>query len=450
MCIRTFRLAARVIGAAALVWAGTVQALAQAQTQAPHQHEQHQPAPAPDAHAEHLTPQDPAHAGHDMTSMAREGSGTGWLPDASPMYALHGSRGGWTLMAHENAFLQYVHESGDRGADQGGSINWFMGMAERPLGRGRLALRGMISLEPWTIPGCGYPDLLASGEQCGGEQLHDRQHPHDLLMELAARFDAPLAGGLRWQVYGGPAGEPALGPVAFPHRVSALPNPIAPIAHHWLDATHVSFGVVTGGVYGRRWKAESSLFNGREPDERRTDVDFGALDSVSGRVWFLPARYLALQISAGRLSDAEAGEAGAPRTSLTRVTASATVHAPAGEGRIWATTVAWGRNSEEAHASNAWLLETNLTLRDRDVWFGRFEQAAKSSHDLALDGDATFTVSKLQGGYTRYFPPRGGFVAGFGGALSAAVVPAALRPIYGRRFSPGVAVFLTARPARAN
>jgi hypothetical protein len=450
MCVRTFRPAARVIGAAALVWTASVQTLAQAQEPAPRQHEQHQEAPSPDPHAGHAMPQDSAHAGHDMASMAREGSGTGWLPDASPVYARHGSRGGWTLMAHGNAFLQYIHESGDRGADQGGSINWFMGMAERPLGRGRLALRGMISLEPWTVPGCGYPDLLASGEQCDGEQLHDRQHPHDLLMEVAARFDAPLVRGLRWQVYGGPAGEPALGPVAFPHRVSALPNPIAPIAHHWLDATHVSFGVVTGGVYGRRWKAEGSLFNGREPDERRTDVDFGALDSVSGRVWFLPARYLALQISAGRLTDAEAGEAGASRTSLTRVTASATVHAPAGEGRIWATTVAWGRNSEVAHASNGWLLETNLTIRDRDVWFGRVEQAAKSSHDLVVDGDARFTVSKLQGGYTRYFPPRGGLTAGLGGTLSAAVVPAALRPIYGSRFSPGVSVFLTVRPARAN
>ena len=237
-------------------------------------------------------PADP-HAGHQMPhaegtrvtrwpSMARDGSGTSWQPDDSPMYAFHASRAGWQLMAHENLFVQYLHESGTRGADQGGSINWFMGMAQRPAGRGRLRLNGMVSLEPFTIPGCGYPDLLASGEQCDGEAIHDRQHPHDLFMELSARYDAPLARGLRWEIYGGPAAEPALGPVAFPHRLSAMPNPLAPMSHHWLDATHVSFGVVTGGVYGAKWKAETSVFNGREPDEHRTGFDFGALDSVSG------------------------------------------------------------------------------------------------------------------------------------------------------------------------
>jgi hypothetical protein len=127
----------------------------------------------------------------------------------------------------------------------------------------------MFSAEPWTVGRCGYPDLLASGEECRGEAIHDRQHPHDLPMELSAEYDAPIARDVRWQVYGGPSAEPALGPVAYPHRVSAMPNPIAPITHHWIDSTHVSFGVVTGGVYGTRWKAETSLFNGREPDDNR-------------------------------------------------------------------------------------------------------------------------------------------------------------------------------------
>jgi hypothetical protein len=122
-----------------------------------------------------------------------------------------------------------------------------------------------------------------------------------------------LNGTTRWQIYGGPSAEPALGPVAYPHRVSAMPNPLAPIAHHWLDATHVSFGVVTGGVYGQRWKLETSAFNGREPDENRKDFDFGALDSVSGRAWFLPTTNVALQVSAGHLKGAEAGEGTGPR-----------------------------------------------------------------------------------------------------------------------------------------
>ena len=105
---------------------------------------------------------------------------------------------------------------------------------------------------------------------CEGDTIHDRQHPHDLFMELAADYDRPLRGSLRWQVYAGLAGEPALGPISFPHRASAIANPVAPIAHHWLDATHITFGLVTAGVYDRRWKGELSLFNGREPDEERT------------------------------------------------------------------------------------------------------------------------------------------------------------------------------------
>ena len=287
--------------------------------------------------------------------MAREGSGTAWLPDTTPMYAIHWQRGPWQFMAHENAFVQFLHESGDRGDDQFGSINWIMGMAQRNAGKGRVMFRGMFSAEPWTIRGCGYPDLLASGEQCKGEQIHDRQHPHDLLMEISAEYDAPLKGPVRWQVYGGPVGEPALGPVAYPHRVSAMPNPLAPISHHWLDSTHITFGVVTAGVYANRWKAEASVFNGREPDEKRANVDFGALDSFSGRLWFLPTSRLAFQVSAGRLTEAEASENGGPGTDVTRATASATYHSAFRDNSIWATTIGWGRNEESGHASNALL-----------------------------------------------------------------------------------------------
>jgi hypothetical protein len=364
------------------------------------------------------------------------------------MYVIHWQRGPWQFMAHENAFVQFLHESGDRGDQQFGSINWIMGMAQRNVGSGRIMLRGMFSAEPSTIRGCGYPDLLASGEQCKGEKIHDQQHPHDLLMEISAAYDAPLKGPVRWQVYGGPAGEPALGPVAYPHRVSAMPNPLAPIAHHWLDSTHITFGVVTAGVYASRWKAEASVFNGREPDEKRTDFDFGAFDSFSGRLWLLPTSKLALQMSAGKLTEAEVSEDGGLGINVTRATASATYHTAFRENSIWATTIGWGRNEESGHASNALLIETNLTVDERDAWFGRFEAASKTAHGLAVDESAeAFTIAKLQGGYTRYFRAWRGLKSGVGASVSAAFVPERLEAVYGSRVNAGLGVFVTLRPA---
>jgi hypothetical protein len=407
--------------------------------------------PSPPAAAEqhqHATPA-PAqeHEGHDL-QMSREGSGTAWQPDTTPMYAIHRQRGPWQFMAHGNAFVQYLHESGDRGNDQFGSINWMMGMAQRNAGKGRVTFRGMFSAEPGTIRGCGYPDLLASGEQCKGERIHDRQHPHDLLMEISAEYDAPLKGPIRWQVYGGPAGEPALGPVAYPHRISAMSNLLAPISHHWLDSTHITFGVLTAGVYASRWKAEASVFNGREPDEQRADFDFGALDSFSGRLWFLPTSKLAIQASAGRLTEAEASEDGGPGTDVTRVTASATYHSAFRENSIWATTIGWGRNQESGHASHALLIETNLTFDERHAWFGRFEVASKTAHDLAVaETPDAFTVAKLQGGYTRYFNAWRGSKPGVGASLSAGLVSERLESTYGSRVNAGFGVFVTLRPA---
>jgi hypothetical protein len=308
----------------------------------------------------------------------------------------------------------------------------------------------MVSFEPWTIGGCGYPDLLASGELCEGGPIHDRQHPHDLFMELSAQYEHPIGQSLRLILHGGGAGEPALGPVAFPHRPSAMPNPLAPIGHHWLDATHVAFGVVTAGVAAARWKVEASAFNGREPDDARHNLDFAALDSFSGRAWFLPSRRWALQVSGGHLEGAEADAHSAARTDVDRVTASATYHRAFDERRFWATTVAWGRNAESAAgASNALLAETSVTVHERHALFARFEAVGKTGHDLGIETGETFLVSKLQGGYTRYFPAWRALQGGVGVSLSASVVPSTLVSEYGGRVVAGYGVFLTVRPAAA-
>ncbi|HEY1303858.1 MAG TPA: hypothetical protein VGF24_09945 [Vicinamibacterales bacterium] len=405
------------------------------------------------------------HAGHgpggehsiDQSAPVEE-SGTAWSPASTTMSGWHRQARDWELMVHGNIFVQFISDFGTEhhGGHQPGSINWIMGMATRPLGSGRLTLRSMISAEPWTIRGCGYPNLLASGEICNGDNIHDLQHPHDLFMDVSAKYDGPLTNRLRWELYGGPAGEPALGPAGFPHRLSAAVNPIAPIAHHWLDSTHITFGLVTAGVYSNRWKAEGSVFNGREPDPVRTNFELAPLDSFSARVSIAPATNLVMQVSGGHLREAEQGVGSQPRTDVTRATASASYYRPRASSGTWATTLAFGVNSGaeiiptgtfEATTAAA-LLETSLIVDERQTYFGRAEIVQKPADDLHAHefGAQVFTIAKLQGGYMRSLTTWAGIATGVGGSVSVSLVPPELAPRYDGRVAPGFSVFVNLQP----
>jgi hypothetical protein len=395
---------------------------------------------------------------------ARETSGTAWLPDHTPMYGIGRTWRGWHLMMHGTAFAQFLYEPGEihrtGGFDkrQFGSVNWGMLMARRPLGKGWLGLRTMLSVEPWTVSDCGYLNLLATGEMCDGDTIHDRQHPHDLFMELAAELDRPLRGAMRWRVYAGLAGEPALGPAGFPHRFSAMSNPVAPISHHWLDSTHISFGLVTAGVYDRRWKAEVSVFNGREPDAERADLDLGKFDSVSGRLSYLPTDSLSIQVSAAHLHEAEDEFPPDPRSDVNRGTVSATYHRTLGIGTDWAATLGAGLNSGREIIPGAVLeartvailLESNLSVQDRHTFFGRAEIVEKPAHDLHAHeyADRIFTVGKLQAGYVRYFGTRSGVMPGIGGTVAVSVLPGELETRYYGRVVPSFGIFCVLHPSR--
>jgi hypothetical protein len=166
-------------------------------------------------------------------------------------------------------------------------------------------------------------------------------------------------------------------------------------------------------------------------------------------VWFLPTNRWALQFSAGHLTDAEHGAGGEPSHDVTRATASLSYHRPLIDDGIWATTVAWGRNSEPGVAATHFLLlETNLTVRNTHALFGRFEIGRKSTDDLAVaDVEQLFTVGKLQGGYTWYLRQWHGLSPGIGATASTSFVPDDLRAVYGSRTNGGFGVFLTLRPA---
>ena len=397
------------------------------------------------------------HGGHDMSAMmlgplgishVRMGSGTSWMPDSSPMHANHKMWGDWTAMVHGVAFAQYDDQGSKRGDRQFGIVDWEMLMLMRRVGSGMLHLHGMVSLEPATIGAKGYPLLLQTGESYKGEPLHDRQHPHDFIMELAALFQQPVASNLALELYGGLAGEPALGPVAFMHRPSAQNDPLAPLGHHWQDATHISYGVVTAGVYSRQWKLEGSWFNGREPDENRWDLDLRTPDSYAGRLTVNPTGRLSLSGWYGYLASPEALH---PDESVHRYGASVQVGARGIRGGAWGSTLLWGANAHGGEAQHSVLAESNLEIGQKNAVFARAEYVQKTAEELvlpAVDPARVFGVSSLVGGYMREVASIRGGTIGLGGRASVNFVPSALEPAYGTRTPAGFDVYVRVRPKR--
>jgi hypothetical protein len=385
--------------------------------------------------------------------MTRMGSGTAWLPDASAMRAWHVMAGRWMLMVHGDAFLQYDHQGGPRGDDQVGSINWAMLMAMRQLAGGTLHLHGMASAEPLTIGKRGYPLLLQSGETYQGVPLHDRQHPHDLFMELSALYERPITQRLGVLVYAAPVGEPAIGPVAYMHRPSALNDPFAPLAHHWTDATHITYGVLTAGLFTRNLKLEATLFNGREPDEDRYDFDFHALDSYGARLSVNPTPHWALSASYGYLKQPEALQ---PEENQRRLGASLLHTVRLGREGEWASALIYGGNKHvtpDAGGSGRWehslIAESNLQLDGANSVFGRMEYVRKSAEELVIPGapDQEFDIGTFSLGYVREFAAYRGATVGLGARGALNLVPRSLEGVYGSRAPVGLSLFLRVRPA---
>jgi hypothetical protein len=371
----------------------------------------------------------------------RLGSGTAWQPDATPMRMTHLQFAGWTLMIHGAGSLGWDWQAGSRGGRQVLSTNWLMAMAQHPLLDGDLTLRSMLSLEPATVPGGGFPQLLQTGEFYNGVHLHDSQHPHDLFMELAVDYRRSISSWLGFELYGGLAGEPALGPVAFMHRPSAQDDPFPPIGHHWQDSTHVTFGVITAGLYTRELKIEASWFNGREPDQHRWNLDLRSFDSFSIRLSAVPEEHLAVQVSYGYLASPEPPQFQGVVLGVSRVTASVQVSASSVDA-----TALWGRNLEVTPL-DSFLLEARVALTPSDAVFARFERVDKTAHDLVIPGVPSFTaftVHETVLGASHRFAPVGPVWLGLGARGSLAFAPAQLQSFYGGAIEPGVFVYLLA------
>ena len=312
----------------------------------------------------------------NLMDVGQMGSGTSWQPDTSPAHMMDKQAGNWFLMLHYNAVVGVNAQGGLRGVTKFESSNWLMPMAFHKLGNGTLQLRGMFSFEPFTFARGGSPLLFQTGETFKGQPLVDRQHPHDLWMELSAQYTMALGERGTWFTYFGYPGEPALGPPAFMHRASASENPSATLSHHLQDSTHISFGVFTTGFTYRWFKLEGSIFNGREPDENRYNFEAHPWNSRSVRLSFAPNRNWSMQVSHGFLRHSEALEPGDVR----RTTASISYNRPFNRGN-WATSIIWGRNHlnspDKVGNLNGYTAESTVNFLDKNYLYTRLELVDK-------------------------------------------------------------------------
>jgi hypothetical protein len=402
------------------------------------------------------------HQGHGMSSMqmemrssidladpmSREGSGTSWLPDSSPMYAKMFMFGENMLMLHGAIFPRYTNVSTRRGDDRIDAPNWFMGMYSHPIGDStQIGARVMMSLDPLTEGGRGYPLLFQTGESWHDQPLHDRQHPHDLFDELSLSLSQKFDHDFSAYVYFGYPGEPALGPPSFMHRPSAMDNPDAPIGHHWQDSTHITFGVATAGLVWRNIKVEGSVFTGREPDEGRYDFDQPRFDSYSGRISWNPTKNLALQVSQGYIKSPEAPE---PQVNVHRTTASAIYNLPLGSDTNWSNSFVWGQNNATGEGkTQSFLIESNYQ-RGRDTVYFRWERVQKSGHELVLDPpdeSRIFPVGGYTVGYVRDLTHGKGLDIGLGTQFTFNDRPDRLDRYYGNDLGYAFQFFLRIRPS---
>jgi hypothetical protein len=355
------------------------------------------------------------------------------------------------------AFVRYTSIGSTRDVSAGGkgsrsrvdAPSTLMAMYSRPIGeKAQIGFRAMGSLDPLIERGYGYPLLYQSGELYRGQPIHDRQHPHDLVSELAGTWSYKFDENRSFYLYAGLPGEPALGPPMYLHRPSGMNNPDAPIGHHWQDATHISYGVVTAGFSFGKAKIEASAFNGKEPDENRWNFDRPGLNSYSARLSFNPTRNWALQISHGYIRNPERAEPDV--RILRRTTASAVYNKRLDDERNWSGAFVWGQNYANGESTNSALFEGSYDFYRNSI-FGRFEAVQKSGHDLVLPhplDHAVYSVKSLSVGYVRDVVRDKGIDVGLGGMLTAGFNGNALRPVYGGNSHGGWQIFTRLRPSR--
>ena len=409
-----------------------------------------------------LCPRVPLEAQQTMSMPGMENSvgflssGTSIQPKATsesePM--IHTSLGNWTFMFHASVFVVDTQQRGPRGHDKLFSANWMMPVLTRQFGRNSITFRTMMSLDPATVTKKRYPELFQSGETAYGLPIVDGQHPHELLMEIAGRYEFKLSDKAQVFVYGGPIGEPALGPTAFSHRSSASENPAAVLGHHQEDSTHISNNVITVGVVEGPLQLEASTFHGREPNENRWNIDGGKPDSFASRLTLSAGNHFSGQFSIGRINNREALE---PDLDTLRTTASIQHNARFSSGHV-STSLIWGRNKDiESHGTrifNAYTAESTVNFLSHNWAWTRIENVDRDRTLLVGETPAALRageepIGRVQAytfGYERDLPlPVSSITVGLGTQFTTYGITPQMKAVYGDR-PAAVSVFLRIRP----
>jgi hypothetical protein len=367
-----------------------------------------------------------------------QASGTSMNPQSWPMPMLMLKPDDWSLMFMAQAFVVDTQESGPRGGDKFYSANWGMFAASHDLAGGSFMFQTMLSLDPATITGERYPELFQTGETAYGKPLVDAQHPHDFIMGLGFHYAHPLGENTMLQFYFAPVGDPALGPVAFPHRASADELPQATLSHHWQDSTHIADEVVTAGIMLHNLvRLEASGFYGTEPGENRWIIQYGPINSWATRLSIFPSENWMAQVSVGRIAKPERQEPG----DVVRATASIHYTRPM-QGSSWSTSLIWGRNHEilDGRDLNSYLLESVAPYRRKNFFTGRIELVDKDelfSDQPALEAQldrtvgSTFRIGAYTAGYTRDIGTYHDVQTGIGANFTTYTMPDAIKPYYG-------------------
>jgi hypothetical protein len=341
----------------------------------------------------------------------------------------------WTTMFHGYVFLNFNRQDGPSGGQEFESQNHLMLVSMRRLWGGKISLLGTFTLEGATLPVEGSRQLFQRGETYKGTLLVDRQHPHDLFVQIGAAWERRLSPSARVRFYLAPVGEPALGPVAYPHRLSASENPTAPLSHHNHDSAHISSDVITAGVTSGPVTVEGSAFHGREPDENRWDIDQGKLDSYSGRLTVSAPSGFSFQISSGFRTHPEELEPG----NQTRSTASVSYERGDSSNFLAATFVS-GLNQTDDGREWGHMLEWTWKFGGKNFFCGRVEKVDRDLYELihkqqrpeGIPRDRV-SVEAATLGFVRNVPILADTETGLGADFTFYWFPSSLDPVYGSR-----------------